>query len=159
MRWIRLAPQAKAPGIGAFIHGRSQGARKTAGTIITRITKRKAPDDASAACASASADVALSLPKPSTKDVVQRSPPLSVTLQAAALAFVWLKKTARSKPEIKIWHKFGAISLGSLPRAAVPMSGSGLFRRLEHVPGSLCCAAGLPTSRQRATEHLVLDAR
>ena len=44
---------------------------------VSRIAKRKAPDDASAACASASADVALSLPKPSTKDVVQRSPPLS----------------------------------------------------------------------------------
>ena len=43
---------------------------------VSRIAKRKAPDDASAACASASADVALNLPKPSTKDVVQRSPPL-----------------------------------------------------------------------------------
>ena len=38
MRWIRLAPQAKAPGIGAFIHGRSQGARKTAGTTIIFIS-------------------------------------------------------------------------------------------------------------------------
>ena len=38
MRWIRLGPQAKAPGIGAFIHGRSQGARKTAGTTIIFIS-------------------------------------------------------------------------------------------------------------------------